>query len=213
MTKPFYLAVAGIISVGKTTAAKLLASKLNFSLLEENWGANQFLPRFYNNMPRWAFHSQTFYLLEKIKQTKGAKSFLKQGKPVIQDTPISQDVLSYAKAQFVLDNMDEAEFQLYTKIYSIFVKSLPQPDLIIFLEASWPVVFQRLKSRGRDFEQSLSKDYLKLLDKLNRQWIRKMDGSKVLRIKTDNLNLVNNQNDIAFLIQEVEDKAREILNG
>lgn len=209
MRRPFYLAIAGIISVGKTTAAKLLASKLNFYLLEENWGANQFLPRFYNNMPRWAFHSQTFYLLEKIKQTKGAKFFLKQGKPVIQDTPIYQDVLSYAKAQFALGNMDEAEFQLYTKVYSIFVKSLPKPDLIVFLEASWPQVFKRLKTRDRSFEQRIPKSYLLLLDKLNRQWIRKMKGSKVLRINTDNLNLVNNQDDMAFLTQEVKDKLKQ----
>lgn len=201
--QPFYLAVAGVMGVGKTTASQILASSLNFHLLAENWGENQFLPRFYKNMPRWAFASQSFYLLEKIKQSISAKKYLKKGKSVIQDTPIVQDVLSYAKAQYILKNMDEAEFSLYTKIYAMFVKKLPRPDLTVFLQASWREVFKRLKTRDRGFEQKIPKSYLLLLDKLNRHWARKADKGKILRINTTGLNLVENSRDKSFLAEKV----------
>src|SRR4030042_4467619 len=136
MKKTFYLSVAGILGVGKTTVAKLLTERLGTQILEENFAENQFLPRFYQDMRRWAFHSQTFFLLEKVKQTFQSKKILASGQSVVQDTPIIQDVQSYAKAQYILGNMDEAEFNLYTKTYSLFVKRLPQPNLIIYLEAS-----------------------------------------------------------------------------
>lgn len=202
--KPIYLAVAGTMGVGKSTAARLLAKKLGFMLLAENFADNQFLPRFYKDMKRWAFHSQTFFLLEKAKQTLETKALLAQGKSIVQDTPIIQDVQSYAKAQFVLGNMDEAEFALYTKIYTSFVERLPEPDLIVYLDGSLATFRQRIKSRDRKFEQHVSDDYLQLLDKLNRQWIRNFDHAKALRLKTDQLNLIENKKDIAGFVNRVK---------
>lgn len=206
MKKTFYLAVAGTMGVGKTTAARFLAEKLQAHLLEENFGENQFLPRFYQEMSRWAFHSQTFFLLEKIKQTLETKRFLLAGQLIIQDTPLIQDVQSYAKAQFVLGNMDEAEFTLYTKIYAMFVKKIPKPDLIVYLDASIPTILKRVNRRQRGFEAKVPRPYIQLLDKLNRQWVRKLDHAKVLRLKTDKLDLVANQEDIDRFIEIVKTK-------
>ena len=185
---PAYLAIAGTMGVGKTTTAKLLADFLPDSkLLEENFVQNQFLPRFYKNMKRWAFHSQAFFLLEKVRQTLTAENFLGENKLVIQDTPIIQDVQSYAKAQFILGNMDEAEFGLYTKIYALFARRLPQPDLIVYLEASLPTLFERLKKRDREFEKGISLKYLELLDKLNQKW-RRQTKADLLVVSTDGLD-------------------------
>src|SRR5512137_1028287 len=124
-----YISVMGTMGSGKTTAAKLLAKHLKFKLLEENFGENAFLPRFYQDMKRWAFHSQTFFLMEKITQMLETKNILEKS-AVIQDTPIQQDAFSYAKAQHVLGAIDDAEWRLYMKIYKSFEPLFPVPDLI-----------------------------------------------------------------------------------
>src|SRR5689334_14128909 len=117
MKKHLYIALMGSLGSGKTTASRLLAKELGFHLLEENFGENAFLPRFYADMKRWAFHSQTFYLMEKITQMRQTAEFLKT-KAVIQDTAIYQDAFSYAKAQHVLEHMDDEEWKLYRRIYT-----------------------------------------------------------------------------------------------
>lgn len=183
-----YIAVAGTMGSGKTTAARLIAEKLHFHLLEENFGENAFLPRFYEDMPRWAFHSQTFFLMEKITQMMGTKDLLTKT-PIIQDTPIEQDAFSYAKAQFRTNHMDLAEWRLYKKILSEFQPYLPKPDSIIWLDTSVSVIIDRIKSRGREYEQSIPDSYVALLDELNREWLSKHDG-RVISISTDNLNIV-----------------------
>src|SRR5438876_5706677 len=135
MKKHLYISVMGTMGSGKTTATKLLAKELRFHLLEENFGDNAFLPRFYGDMKRWAFHSQTFYLTEKINQMLETTTLLTKYS-VVQDTPITQDAFSYAKAQHVLGNIDDAEWHLYQKIYKSFEPYFPKPDFIIYLHAS-----------------------------------------------------------------------------
>src|SRR3989344_8456563 len=106
MTKKLYISVMGTLGSGKTTVAGLIARKFNFHLLEENFGDNAFLPRFYTDMKRWAFHSQTFFLMEKTNQMLETRTLLTK-KSIVQDTPIQQDVFSYAKAQHILGNIDD----------------------------------------------------------------------------------------------------------
>ena len=137
------------MGVGKTTVSRLIAKELKLHLVLENFGENAFLPRFYKDMSRWAFHSQAFYLLEKIKQMMETEKTLRK-KSVVQDTPIYQDVNSYAKAQYVLGNIDDDEWKLYRKIYFSYEKYLPVPDLIIFLNAPVDVYRERIRKRGYD---------------------------------------------------------------
>lgn len=187
-----YVAVMGTMGCGKTTAAQLLARELQFLLIEENVKENAFLPRFYKDMKRWAFHSQTFFLMEKIRQMIETKSLLNTAS-VVQDTPITQDVYSYAQAQHELGNMDDAEWALYQKIYHEFTPHFPQPDLIVFLDTSIPAIEKRIESRGRGFEQSIPTDYLTLLDGLNRKWLEQNTNIPVLRIETDTLDISRNK--------------------
>jgi len=195
---PLYLSVMGTMGSGKTTAARLIAEHFKFHLVEENFGENAFLPRFYKKMNRWAFHSQTFFLLEKINQlmelqneiTCPSKSGCAGRSGVVQDTPIEQDVFSYAKAQHVLGNMDDVEWKLYHKIYSSFVPHLPKPDAIIFLDTSIKEIQKRIRTRGRGYEKKIPKNYLELLDALNRDWIRENKKVKIITIPTDGLNIV-----------------------
>jgi len=287
MTKPFYISVTGTMGSGKTTASRLLAKELGFHLVEEVCSENAFLSRFYKKMNRWAFHSQTFFLMEKINQLmeigenledschperpplslssraeSGTVWYLAESRPacrqagifhtfstndnrissvipearssssvipsdhhspsvipsdhhspsvipsdrresrdpirnksnritgIVQDTPIEQDVFSYAKAQHTLGNMDDAEWKLYKKIYTSFLPNLPKPDLLVYLKTSLPVVEKRIEGRGRGFEQKIPRAYLELLERLNEEWIRDHKPCRMCMIDTDGLNIV-----------------------
>lgn len=204
MRHTLYISVMGTMGSGKTTAAKLLSKRLKFKLLEENFGDNAFLSRFYNDMKRWAFHSQTFFLMEKITQMFETKKILEHSS-VVQDTPIIQDVFSYAKAQHVLGNIDDAEWRLYQKIYMSFEPYFPQPNLIIYLETSLPHIITRIEKRGRNYEQKIPDSYLELLDMLNRKWISDNTKIPVVSINTDGLNIVTSTKAQNIVLKTVRD--------
>lgn len=197
-----YISVMGTMGSGKTTAARLLAKHLHVQLLEENFGENAFLSRFYSDMKRWAFHSQTFFLMEKITQMMDTCMLL-ETHSIIQDTPIQQDAFSYAKAQHELGNIDDAEWKLYQKIYFSFAPQFPKPDFIVFLETSLPSISKRIASRGRGYEKEIPSSYLSLLDRLNHQWLSEQKDIPVLTIPTDNLNIVTNKKAQQELIDRV----------
>ncbi len=197
------LSVMGTMGSGKTTVARLLAKEFKFQLLEENFGENAFLARFYQDMKRWAFHSQTFFLMEKINQMLETPKLLEKHS-VVQDTPIQQDAFSYAKAQHVLGNIDDAEWKLYLKIYQSFEPYFPKPNLVIFLETGVPALSQRIESRGRGYEQKIPGSYLELLDMLNHKWLGENKTIPVLTIETDGLNIVRSKLAQQQLIERVK---------
>lgn len=197
----------GTMGSGKTTAARVIAKAFGYQLVEEHFGENAFLPRFYKDMKRWAFHSQTFFLMEKINQMLEAPKLLAKG-GVVQDTPVQQDAFSYAKAQHVLGNIDDAEWKLYQKIYKSFEPYFPKPKLIIYLETSIPVVVSRIESRGREYEQQIPQSYLELLDMLNHKWLSENKTIPVLTIQTDELNIAKSSIAQQTLIEFVQKKLK-----
>lgn len=195
----------GTMGSGKTTVARLIARELKFRLIEENFGENAFLSRFYSDMKRWAFHSQTFFLMEKINQMLETPAVL-AGHSVVQDTPIQQDAFSYAKAQHVLGNIDDAEWRLYQKIYKSFEPYFPKPDLIVYLETTVPTLSTRIGKRGRGYEQKIPQSYIELLDMLNKRWLSENNTIPVMMIETDGLNIIQNKNARMKLIGLVKKK-------
>ncbi len=193
----------GTIGAGKTTVAKLLSRELRFHLIEENFGENAFLSRFYKDMKRWAFHSQMFFLMEKIKQMLATLKILKTHS-VVQDSPIQQDALSYGKAQYVLGNMDDAEWWLYLKVYKAFEPFLPTPDLIVFLDTSTQELLARIQRRGRKYEQAIPTNYIELLDMLNQRWLKENKTIPVLVVKTDHLDIVHSKKARGKLVSYVK---------
>lgn len=188
----------GTMGSGKTTVAQLLAKELEFPLLLEQFKTNNFLPLFYKDMKRWAFHSQTFFLLEKYQQLITIPEELKKNS-IIQDTPIMQDVFSYARAQHKLGNMDKNEWDLYTKTYQVLLKHLFLPDVIIYLEASVETLMSRIALRGRKYEQTIPKSYISLLNKLNEAWVSETN-IPVIRIDTNQRNIVHKNLDKEFFL-------------
>lgn len=204
-----YLSVMGTMGSGKTTIAKLLSRELNYNLIEENFGENAFLSRFYADMKRWAFHSQTFFLMEKISQMLETSKLLSE-KSVIQDTPIQQDAFSYAKAQHVLGNIDDAEWKLYQKIYKSFEPYFSKPDLLIFLHTSVSGLMSRIENRGRGYEQKIPESYIELLDMLNHKWLSENKSIPVLTIETDGLDIIKSSKARDTIVELVKNSILKI---
>ena len=188
----------GTMGSGKTTVAQLLAKELDYPLILENFEANAFLPKFYDDMKRWAFHSQTFFLLEKARQLEQIPDLLEKHS-VIQDTPITQDVFSYGRAQHEMGNMDSNEWKLYLKTYETLNGHFKQPDVIIYLDASIDTLVDRISKRGRKYEQSIPRSYIELLDKLNMEWI-KNTTIPVIHIDTNIRDIISKELDKEFVV-------------
>ena len=200
-----YISVAGVMGSGKTTASGLLAQHLGLHLFEENVDENTFLPLFYDNPQRWALHAQLFYLREKVVQLSKIKKLLEQTS-VIQDSPLYQDYLTYAKAQQVLENMNEAEFTLYERFFHTLYDHLPVPDLVVQLDASVPAIAKRIKKRARTYERAIDRSYLALLARLQDQWIVSHEHLAILRINTETLNLAENTEHQREFVALVKDR-------
>ncbi len=202
-----YIAIMGNIGSGKTTLDKCIAKHLKFDLFEENVAENLFLKDFYNDMTRWAFHSQTFYLTEKIKQMLEIKERLRE-KPVVSDTPIYEDVFVFAEAQYEAGHMNQAEFDLYKKIYHMYSDQLPIPTLIVYLKTSVEVVEDRIAKRARSFESKVPRWYLVLLNWLLDRWVMHNRKIPTITIDTDGVNIVENKKDIEKVIEKIKNKIK-----
>ena len=205
-----FIAVAGIMGSGKTTAARLVAKALGARLFEENFKENIFLPLYYKNPKRWAFHSQLFYLAKKAEQLGEIKNLLDRGENCVQDSPIYQDYLTYVKAQKMLGYIGGSEFKVYDKIFRLLLLSLPSPDMIIQLEGTPPILRKRVTKRGYGYENKVKDEYLKLLSRLQKKWIAEQNLLNVLVVNTDALNFVDNAEDQKKFTLMVKDGIRRL---
>lgn len=190
--KHYYIAIAGVLGSGKTTAAKLLERELGFVLLEEDVADNAFLPLVYKDPKRWALANQLFYLQSIIRQMKTAQELLHHTN-VIQDVPIYQHYFGYTKAHVALGNIIPAEFALYEQLAKIVWRDVPTPDLIIQLEASLPVLRERIRKRSRDFEQDIDEKHLQTLMNLQKEWIAAHPQLPILSVATDHIDLASDK--------------------
>ncbi len=186
-----FITVAGVMGSGKTSACKLLADRLGFELFEENLTGNKFLPLFYRNPKRWALASQLQHLSERAIQLDRIPPLLAKNS-VIQDGPIYDDYLTYTGAQHKLGYISDSELALYEKLFNSVSKHSPVPSLIIHLDVSVPVILQRIRTRGRDFEKNVKLPYLRLLAELQKDWLAAFRHAPVLTVNTDELNLISN---------------------
>jgi deoxyguanosine kinase len=183
-----FIAVAGVLGSGKTTAVKLIADSLGYEVLEENVAGNQFLPLFYKNPKRWALASQLFYLQERFSQIeKVERSIRKNG--LVLDGPVQSDYEMYTKALHRLGHITDSELALYEKYFRKLETTFPVPDLILHLQVPVPTILKRVKMRGRSFEKDIDTSYLSLLSKLQTTWLKAHRASPVLNINTEKLDL------------------------
>ena len=156
-------------------------------------------------MKRWAFHSQTFFLMEKITQMMETSKHLEKHS-IIQDTPIQQDVYGYAKAQMIMGNMSADEWKLYLRVFEMVEEKLPKPDLVVYLEASIATLMERIRGRDRKFEEGIDESYLRLLDEVNKTWLMNNNRIEVMKVDTNGLDLVGKAADKKKLVGQVKER-------
>ena len=200
---PAFIAVEGPIGVGKTTLAKRLAESFNYQALLERADENPFLERFYQNRKQAALATQLFFLFQRAQHIHDLRQ-IDIFEPVrVADFLIEKDPL------FARVNLDSDEFQLYEKIFQQMTIDAPQPDLVIYLQASTDVLLSRIEARGIGFEQHISRGYLETLNEVYSEFFLYYDGAPLLIVNASEIDLVNDDKDYLQLV----DYMLDIRNG
>ncbi|MCP4499465.1 MAG: deoxynucleoside kinase [Deltaproteobacteria bacterium] len=196
-----YIAVAGNIGAGKSTLVDFLCRNYDVQPFFEPSEDNPYLADFYDDMPRWAFHSQLFFLSHKFRihlelnETPGT---------IIQDRTIFEDAEIFATALHKNGTMQERDWQTYHELYKTIVSSLKPPDLMIYLRCPMRALKKRIKLRGRAMEQDIPTSYLKLLHTLYEEWIENYKLSEVLVIDTEQLDYIQDLEHRLDVMQRIE---------
>jgi deoxyguanosine kinase len=200
-----YIAIEGVIGVGKTTLARLLKPAFQANLLLEVFEENPFLSDFYGDRERYAFQTQIFFLLSRYHQQRRAVSEITSGGTnLISDYTFEKDAL------FARINLKGDELEMYYRVHEALAEKIPQPDLIVYLRASTNTLMQRIASRDRTYERNIERVYI---DQLNRAYENFFTGhspeEKVLILETDRLDYVRNPDDLKW----VENHLRQALKS
>ena len=196
-----HIAVAGNIGAGKTTLSEMLSKHYQWDVLFEDANSNPYLSDFYNDMQRWSFNLQIYFLNSRYKQILGIRS---EDQTVIQDRTIYEDAYIFAPNLHDMGLMAERDFNNYFDLFSTMSKRVKGPDLLIYLKASIPTLVSHIHTRGRDYEGNMSLDYLKRLNQRYNNWIDNYKEGKLLVIEVDDLDFKNNAEDFGKVISLVD---------
>ena len=182
------IAIAGNIGVGKSTLVEFLSRTYGIAPYYEPSEDNPYLPDFYKDMGRWAFHSQLYFLSNKfrIHQELDRMPGL-----VVLDRTIFEDAEIFATALHEMKNIDNRDWETYRAFYKSILEAIRPPDLMIYLRCSMRTLRKRITLRGRAMEQDVPLSYLKRLERLYESWIESYDLSEVLILETDNLDYIH----------------------
>lgn len=196
-TANHYIAIAGVMGSGKTTCAKILSKELGFPLIEERPQENPFLKYLYQDMRRWALHTQLFFMLKKIQQNVRAKNMLAYTS-VIHDAPPGQDMV-YTKTMRKLNHLTKSEHKLLLDLYASYKPYAVLPDPLIVITASVDLLLARVTKRGRNYEQQVSRDYLSLLCEIQKKWVLRYPRDKKILVPMDKIDLKNKTDQKVFV--------------
>ncbi len=200
MSKQF-ITIAGNIGAGKSTLVRLLAQRTGWEPVFEAVTENPYLADFYQDMRRWSFQSQVFFLSRRLQQHY---ELLQKRNAIIQDRSVYEDAEIFARNLYRQGHMSERDWRCYLDLYQTLTTLLPPPQLVIYLKASVPTLRRRIAQRGRDYEQSIADDYLAQLNLLYDEWAANFNLSPVLTIDTNNLNYVQYEEHLDQIWQKIE---------
>ncbi len=198
-----FIAVAGNIGVGKSTLVKMLCERLVCEPFYEPEAENPYLADFYQDMQRWAFHSQIFFLTHRLRLHRELLNFPGS---VIQDRSVYEDAEIFAHNLFLTGAISQRDYTTYQELYHVLADFLPPPDLVIYLRASVSTLLKRIEQRNRTYERSISADYLANLNVLYEEWIGGFTLCPVLTIPADDLDYVANPPHLDLVVSKVQDK-------
>jgi len=194
-----HLAIAGNIGSGKTTLTKLMSKHLGMKPHFEDVDNNPYLHSFYEDMQRWSFNLQVYFLNSRFRQVVEIR---KSGQNIIQDRTIYEDAHIFAPNLHSMNLMSSRDFENYSALFELMSSFIDPPDLLIYLRASVSTLVEQIQSRGREYEESIRLDYLKLLNERYENWISGYKLGKLLIIDVDNLNF-NKPEDLSIVIEKV----------
>ena len=196
-----HVAIAGNIGAGKTTLTQLLAKHYKWEAQLEDVVDNPYLDDFYNQMERWSFNLQVYFLNSRFSQVLKIRE---SGKNIIQDRTIYEDANIFAPNLHSMGLMTNRDFKNYSSLFGLMESLVQSPDLIIYLRSSIPNLVSQIHKRGRDYENSISIDYLSRLNERYEEWIHGYDKGRLLIIDVDNLDFVENDEDLRFIISKID---------
>lgn len=201
-----HVAIAGNIGSGKTTLTSLLSKHYGWEPHYEDVDENPYLNDFYNEMQRWSFNLQIYFLNSRFNQVVDIRD---SGKKVIQDRTIYEDAYIFAPNLHAMGLMTTRDFENYFSLFNLMDKFIQPPDLLIYLRASVPKLVSQIQMRGREYEEAIRLDYLKRLNERYEAWISTYDKGKLLIIDVDDNNFKEDKEDLGLIIHKIETE----LNG
>ncbi|OCK44033.1 deoxynucleoside kinase [Tenacibaculum soleae] len=196
-----HVAIAGNIGAGKTTLTKLLAKHYNWDPHFESVDENPYLDDFYAEMERWSFNLQVFFLNSRFRQVLELRQ---SGKKIIQDRTIYEDAHIFAPNLHAMGLMTNRDYSNYSSLFELMENLVTPPDLLIYLRADISTLVGQIHKRGREYENSISIDYLSRLNERYEAWISQYTKGNLLVIDVDNLDFVKNQEDLGSIIDKID---------
>lgn len=200
--KRYFTAVAGNIGAGKSSLTELLSRHFGWAPYYESVDDNPYLSDFYDDMRRWSFNLQVYFLSSRFRHQR---KLMQREDSYIQDRTIYEDVEIFARNLYDMGLMSERDFGNYSALFTEMTSYLKPPDLLIYLRADVPTLVKQIQQRGRDYETTIRIDYLEGLNSLYEDWISRYPHEKLI-IETDGLDFVNNKEDLGKVIEVVENR-------
>lgn len=195
-----HIAIAGNIGSGKTTLTSLLAKHFDWEPHYESVDDNPYLNSFYEDMRRWSFNLQIYFLNNRFRQIIKIRE---SGKKVIQDRTIYEDAHIFAPNLHEMNLMTTRDFDNYRDLFELMSSFIQPPDILVYLRASVPTLVSQIQKRGRDYEESIRLDYLKSLNERYEAWMEGYDIGKKLIVNVDKMDFTDNPEDLGFVIDKI----------
>lgn len=197
-----HIAVIGNIGAGKTTLTQMLGEHYNWDVMYEAVEGNPYLADFYDDMHRWAFNLQIYFLNSRFAQVQQIRSATYT--TIIQDRTIYEDAFIFARNLVESDILSKQDYQTYLLLFESIVKTVSHPDLILYLKADIPKLSAQIKKRGRDFESNISTEYLENLNKYYEDFVSSYDHGKIIEIDVNNMDFVSNPEDFKAITDRLD---------
>ena len=195
------IAIAGNIGAGKTSLTELIAKHYNWEANFEDVIDNPYLDDFYNHMERWSFNLQVYFLKSRFQQLL---SFKNNKKTIVQDRTIYEDAYIFAPNLNAMGLMNQRDFKNYQELFNLIESLIEGPDLLIYLRSGISNLVSKIHKRGREYENSISIDYLSRLNERYEAWISTYDKNKMIIIDVNDLDFVENKKDFNTVVMEIE---------
>lgn len=196
-----HIAIAGNIGSGKTTLTKLLSKHYGWEAHYEDVDDNPYLNDFYEDMQRWSFNLQIYFLNSRFNQTLDIR---KSGKTVIQDRTIYEDAYIFAPNLHAMGLMSTRDFENYFTLFNLISGLIKPPDLILYLRATVPTLVSQIQNRGRKYEDNIRLDYLKRLNERYEAWAEAYNMGKMLVVEADHYDFPHNADHLSEVIDKID---------